>query len=272
MINLLKDSVKLTNKYIVLGTPLILFSLLSSLYLLFSANGTNISLIIAIFLFFLMLGAFLSGWFYIVKECVENREIDPNDLIKDFPSGVGEYFLPCIGLLFNVLIISSIIFLAAYFIGMKTIGDIGFIAQNFNMTTNSAESFKEMLSSLNNEQLIKLNAWNILLFGTMSITYFVMMFYSPALFFKSKNPFISFFISLRDLFNRKFLKNAGLFLIIFVIYIMLSVLTALLGSNIVMHFVFTLANFYFLVLAAVYVYNYYYNNYVKVGGNIDTRV
>ena len=68
MLSIIKQSFDFTNKYIILATPLILFSLLSSLYILFSIGGNLISLIFAMVLFTLMLGAFLSGWFFMIKE------------------------------------------------------------------------------------------------------------------------------------------------------------------------------------------------------------
>ena len=76
MINCVKESFKLTNKYIILATPLILFSLLSSLYILFSVNGNLVSLVIALVLFTLMLTAFLAGWFFMIKNCVEKPDTD----------------------------------------------------------------------------------------------------------------------------------------------------------------------------------------------------
>ena len=50
----IKKIFNLTNKYIILATPLILFSLLSNLYALFSANGRIINLIFALLLLILM--------------------------------------------------------------------------------------------------------------------------------------------------------------------------------------------------------------------------
>ena len=274
MINCIKESFKLTNKYIILATPLILFSLLSSLYILFSVNGNLVSLVIALVLFTLMLTAFLAGWFFMIKNCVEKPDTDddPNALIKEFPAGVGEYFLPALGLIFVMFVVSLIILAAAYFAGMKFIGQIGIPADSFSKALESTEALKTFLSSLSDEQLFRLNAWNVLLFSSMSLTYFVVMLYSPVMFFKEKNPFKAYFISLKDLFSRKFFKTLGLYLILFISYFILSILTTVFGMNIIMHFIFTLINFYYLVFAGVLVFDYYYKNYVQVGGNLDTRV
>lgn len=268
-----KESFNITNKYIILATPLILFSLLSSLYILFSINGNLISIVIAIVLFTLMLAAFLSGWFYMIKCCVQNSDNDdPNSLIKEFPAGVGEYFLQTLGLIFNTFVFSSVMLIISYFVGMKLIGDIGVSADAVSKAMESMTALKAFMISLSQEQLMRLNAWNLLLFGAVSIVYFLIMFYSPALFFKEKNPFKAFWFALKDLFSGKFFKNFALYLILFAAYFVLSILTTMFGANIFMHFIFTLVNFYYLVLAAVSVYNFYYNNYVKIGGNLDKTV
>ena len=265
MLSYIKDSFQLTNKYIILATPLILFSLLSSLYILFSVGGNLLSLLIALVLFGLMVGAFLSGWFFMIKTCVTNPEQeDPNVLLKEFPAGVGEYFLPVLGLMINTMVISALLILVSYFVGMKLIGDIGITPEALTKGMESFTAMKAFLGSLTQEQMFKLNAWNMLLFFTMSVTYFLIMFYSPALFFKEKNPFKAYFVSLKDLFSKKFFTNFGLFLILFVSYFILSILTTLFGANVVMHFIFTLINFYYLVFLAIMVYNYYYKNFVQI--------
>ena len=270
MLNCLKESFRLTNKYIILATPLILFSLLSSLYILFSIGGNKLSLLIAFVLFTLMLGAFLSGWFFMIREGVKDPDMeDPNFLIKDFPAGVGEYFLPVLGLIAVVFIIASVIVLLAYFAGMKLIGEIEIPAEVLSKAMESFAELKSMLLSLTEEQLFRLNAWNLLLFAAMTLTYFVIMFYAPAMFFKEKNPLKAYFVSLKDLFSRKFLQNIMLFFSIFVSYFILSILTTIFGMNIVMHFVFTIINFYYLVFMAVWVFNHYYINYARIGSQID---
>jgi len=49
-------------------------------------------------------------------------------------------------------------------------------------------------------------------------------------------------------------------------------LTTIFGLNVITHFIFTLINFYYMVFIAVLVFNYYYVNFVKIGGKLDERV
>ncbi len=273
MFSIIKESFSLTNRNIILATPLIFFSLISSLYILFSLGGSLISLLIAFSLFVLMLGAFLSGWGYMLKLCVSDTDREEaNSLIKEFPAGVGEYFLPVLGSMFIIFVISSLILSATYFAGMKLIGNIGIPAEAFSGALESSAAFKNFLMSLSNEQLFKLNAWNILLLAGMMLEYFVVLFYFPALFFKSKNPFKALYFSLKDLFSRKFFGNLLLYVLLFISYFILSFLTTIFGMNVITHFIFTLANFYYMMFAAVLIANYYYNNFVKIGGNLDKTV
>ena len=91
-----KEVFSLTNKYIVLLTPLIIFSLVSNVYLAISSTGKVINLLFAIILSALMFGAFIAGWFKMVKLSVSStlHDKNPNNLMKEFVPGVGEYFLP----------------------------------------------------------------------------------------------------------------------------------------------------------------------------------
>ena len=266
----------LTNKYIVLATPLILFSLILSVYLVSTANGGKIiNLIFALILFFLMTGAFFAGWFNMIKLAVSTPERDdPNSLMKEFVGGVGEYFLSSLGGIFMMFLISVLALFASYFIGMNTIGDVGISAETLSNALQNTAALKEFVAGLNIEQLTKLNLWNMLILGTMVLTYFLLILYLPVIFFKNKNPFIAFFVSLKDLFSKKILQTAGIFLLIFVTNFFISILSTIFGNIVIMHFILTLLNFYFITVVGVGVFYYYYNNFVKpmIGQNVDIEI
>ena len=271
MFKIIKESFEITNNYIVIATPLILFSLISSLYLIFSGQGAAFALIFSVILFFLMLAAFLSGWFYMVSKAVKEPD-GKSSLLPEFTSGVGEYFMPIIGLLVNTFIISIIFIISAFVIGKKFIGSAGIPSTEIFSALSSVEAMKNFAASLSDEQLTKINQWNFLIFITMIFNYFILIFYAPAMFFKKKNPFVALWLSIKDLFSAKFFKNIGLFFIIFATYMLLSILNALFGSNIIMHFLFTLINFYYFTYIIILVFNYYYSNYAKIGSTIDKTV
>ena len=273
MPSIIKESFKITNKYIVLATPLILFSLISTIYLALSAGGKYIGLIIAIIAFFLMLCAFLAGWFGMLSICIKNpAEEEPNDLIKHFVSGVGEYFLPVMGMIIISFFVGIVLFTASTILGNKFIGNPNIPVAALQAALVSVESMKAFLLSLSTEQLIKINLWNLLLFFVGALSYFIIIFYPAALFFKTKNPLKAFLYSQKDLFTRHFFKNLALFLFIFVTYFVLSIFSTLGSTNMVLHFIFTLINFYFIVYACVLIFNYYYSNFIKIGSRVDEIV
>ena len=265
----------ITNKYIVLATPLILFSLISTIYLAVSANGKLINLLFGMVLYFLMLSAFTAGWFSMVKNAVVSEDsISPNNLMKDFIPGVGEYFIPSIGLILNQTIFVIISLLISYYAGMHFIGDIGISAETFSKALETPETLKLFVTSLSLEQLAKINAWNMTLLFALGLVCFVLMLYIPTLFFKTKNPYRAFVIMLKDWFSKKFFKTRGIYLLIIFFNTLISLLLAIFGGNIVMHFIFTLLNFYFITIVAVGVFYYYHKSFVlpSLGKYIDTEV
>ena len=271
----LKEIFNITNKYIVLATPLILFSLISNIYAIFSASGRFINIIFAIFLLTLMTGAFFAGWFVMIKNAInDNYPENPNLLLKDFISGVGEYFLPTTGAVVLLTIFSLILLGIAFAVGNQVIGDIGITAEQLNEAMKSTNALKVFLTSLTEEQVIKINLWNILLLFTMTGTYFLQIFYFPALFYRNKNPFIAMWLGFKDLFSRKFFLTLLIVIIALTIYLFISALSALSAQNVVLHFLSTLLNFYFIIVLSIGIFYFYNDNFVKpqIGQNIDTRV
>lgn len=266
----------LTNKYIVLATPLILYSLFSSVYLVASmSSGKIINLLFAALLFMLMTAAFIAGWFNMIKNAImtPNRE-DVNSLIKDFPEGVGEYFIASVGMLVVMFLFLIFMFTMSYLIGANVIGDPGVSAEALSSALKNTAALKSFVATLSMEQLTKINLWNMLILGTMTIIYYLMFLYIPVVFFKNKNPLIAFGISLKDLFSRKIIKTTGIFLLIFILNFFLSLLVTIFGANVFMHFVLTLLNFYFITLVGVGVFYYYFEDFIKptLGQNIDIEI
>jgi len=207
-----------------------------------------------------------------ISNVVKEEEDEPNSLLKIFPAGVGEYMLPVVGMIFNILLISFAFIAISYFVGMKFIGSTGISPEAFAKALESTALLKAFVASLTEEQLIKLNCWNLLILFTLAFMYFMVVFYPPVLFLKTKNPFRALFICVKDLFCRKFFKNILMYLILFVSYFTISLFANLSAVNPILYFIFTLINFYYLVLAGIFVFNYYYLNYIKIGSNIDTTV
>jgi len=271
----IKEVFKTTNNYIVLATPLILYSLFSNVYAAISANGKLISIIFAIILLTLMSAAFIAGWFKMVKEAInDSYSENPNLLIKDFLSGVGEYFIPSTGVVIVISLFSILALIGAFLVGHNLIGDIGITVEQLNNAMSSSEELKLFISSLSDVQYIRISQWNLLILSTMSLVYFLLIFYLPALFYKNKNPFLALFIGIKDLFTRKIFFVFFLTLSALFFYLFLSMLSAVTMHNLILHFIVTLLNFYFIIWISVYIFSFYNNNFVKshLGQNVDTFV
>ena len=269
------EAFNVTNKYIVLATPLILYSLFTSVYLAASATGKLINLLIALVLFTLMTAAFIAGWFNMIKiAIVAPQRDDANSLIKEFIPGVGEYFLSSIGSLVNIFIVTLLVVIITIYAGMHFIGNPDISVEALSKSLETAITLKTFLASLSTEQLVKLNQWNILLMSGISFAYFILLLYLPALFFKKKNPFMALVVSFKDLFSKHILKTFGIYVLIFLANAIISILSALFIGNVVMHFILTLANFYFVTVAAVGVFYYYFKTFIEpqIGQNVDLRV
>ena len=271
----MKNVFQITNRYMILATPLILFSLITGVYLASSAGAKIINLLIALILFLLMTACFIAGWFNMIKIAIAVPHRDePNSLIKEFPSGVGEYFLPVLGMLVFMLIITFSISYAGYFIGLNLIGDPSINPEALVKAMENAEALKTFMATLTPEQYIKINFWNFFLLGIMTLIYYIFLLYIPALFYKTKNPFKAFFIGLKDLFSKHIIKTTGIFLLIFVVNFFISIFSVLFSGIMIMHFAITLLNFYFITLVAVGVFYYYDKTFVQpfIGQNIDELV
>ena len=276
MVKCFKNVFDITNKYIVLLTPLILFSLFSNVYLAISSQGKVIGLLVAIILSAMMLGAFFAGWFNMVKLAVSStlHEKNPNNLMKEFFSGVGEYFLPSMGLILIGFVFTLLSLLVSYYASMHFIGEVGVPSEAFVKALASQEALKAFLASLSMEQIEKINSWNMSILFSIGTSYFLMFLYIPVLFFKTKNPFLAFWTALRDLFNKKFFKALSLYLFIFILNGIISLFSVLLSGNIITNFIMTLLNFYFMTVVAVGVFHYYHKNYIlpQIGQNVDVEI
>ncbi len=268
MLKLYKDTVKTTNENIILATPLIVFMWLLSLYLGFSKSSvTSLPLLILFFMTVLfMTCAFFSGWFYMVKEAValskqvfvldEDKSKAVFNLLKIFPSGIGQYFLSFLGLIFISLVIISISGFVSYHLGMLLIGNLDLDVEQFRGILSSTVDMKVFLDSLTFEQLIKLNNWNLLILAITSLVSFLLMLWIPELIYKTKNPFVALFKSIAKIFRKPW-KAVKLFIFMSLLNFVLSFISTFSILNPILYFIMLIIYFYFLVYLVVLIFSYY---------------
>lgn len=268
MIKYFLNAFKITNENIILTTPLVLFLLLLSIYLGIAKNAPDniASFILLLITIVFMISAFFAGWLFMVKKAISISKIDfiidedkskaSFNLIKEFPIGIGEYFLPfLVGIILYTALFFSLLFIG-FQIGVHFIGKIGLGLNELKASLASPASMKVLVSSLSKEQLIKLNAWNFLLLIIMSIFSFITMFWPAELVTKTKNAFVALFNSVKFTF-KNFLAAIIIFIYISVINFIVSLINAFAAVNPITYFISLLVYFYFLVYVVVLIFLYY---------------
>lgn len=272
MIKYFTKAFKITNDNIILTTPLVLFLLLTSIYFEVAQHApANIfSLILLVVTILFMFSAFFAGWFYMVKKAVdldkkefiidEDRAKASFDLIKEFPVGVGEFFLSAIGgiILYSLLLIGLSII--AYLIGVHFVGKINLSPTELKMILNSLES-KALIASLSTEKLAKLQIWYTIFAATVTIHHFITMFLGAEVVSGNKNPLGAFFKAL--IFTVKnFFGVILLFIYTNVVGILVSLaINGMMFLKAVPSIILVLGSmllyFYFIVYVIVLVFLYY---------------
>lgn len=268
MIKHFSRAFKITNENIILTTPLVFFLLLVSLYVGLAQNAPNNVPSAVLFLITLLFiaSAFPAGWLYMVRKAVEldKKEfiIDEDKarasfgLLKEIPVGIGEYFLSFVAAtLLNLLFIALIAF-ASYKLGLKFIGSVDLSTEQLKMLWGSPETIKTAITSMKMEQLIRLNAWYMLILSVSVVYSFITMFWNVQIVMKTKNAFFAFFESVRVIF-KNFFSALALFLYLMFIYLIVYFLNAVSYVNPILYFVSMLIYFYSLVYIIVLLFLYY---------------
>ena len=282
--NYFSDALKITNSNIILATPLILFTIFASSYL-YIAPANNINMSIVLILFFAMTAAFFSGWFYTIKLAInsfdttefvkpvantpeekeserqtENIKGDVFYLLKQFPTGVGKYFLEYFFLVGLFFLLLTFVILFTYKAAYALIGNIGISRPDLFFALSTPETMVELLKSLTPEQQQKLSQWNLFFLLTTTLYSFIVMFWAPEIVFKNMSVLNAFITSVVNLF-KKFFKSLTIFAYLMFIYFIISILSVLISSKIV-GFLLTVLYFYFLVYAAVLVFLFYKKEFI----------
>jgi len=276
MLRYFRRAFKITNENIILTAPLVLFLLLLNTYLIAAqlAPANIFSAILLLITILFMVSAFSGGWFFMTKRSIdldkqefiidEDKSKASFNLIKEFPVGVGEYFLPFVGAIILYSILFALMFFIGYSIGMHFFGNIGLSLLDLKMALASPAAMKSLVSSLSTEQLTKLKAWNILFMIFMMAFSFITMFWSAQIVMKTKNPLIAFFKSISFTF-KNLLSAIILFIYINVLSFFISQLTNAIIAfpikikliSLILSVSATILYFYFVVYIVVLVFLYY---------------
>ena len=267
----IKKSFVITYKNLILAQPFVLFLLVFSILSggLYSVQKNAIAfLVFGLSLIFLFV-AFLAGWFYMAKKTIafelyenlddEEKSLKSFGLIKQFFPGVGEYFLPMVGIFILFMLLSAITAFLVYKTGLKFIGAPNFDAEAFKAASVSAVKMQEYLASVPIEKVKNFIYWICLVSFSGMIFQFLTMWFVPAMFYNAKNPFKALFLGLKFLF-KNFFASIGIALFLLIFNIFVSMVNSLLAFNVILSLIGFLLFFYYGTYFIVLIFLYYGQN------------
>ncbi len=281
MFKLFKDSFKTATDCIILAIPFVLFMCILSFYFAFSNSvvDTPAKLGLAFFTVLFMVGAFLSGWFYMVKNAIqiskvvyvmdEDRAKATMNLFKDIPYGIGKYFISFILMALAFILIVSITAYLVLAIGNEFIGNV-FTSEQITMALSSTQDMKAFIDSLDITQKEKLFLWNLLIMCTTTFMSYLLMLWIPEIIYKTMNPLIALFKSIGKLFI-KFPKTLLLFVYISILNIIMSFLSTFTLVHPLLYILIMVIYFYFIVYVVVLVFSFYEKEFCEGESNEDQK-
>lgn len=270
------DALKITNNSLILATPLILFILFASTYLILSPVNKVFNIAFVLFLFFAMTAAFFSGWFYTIKLAVEDfltpKTLDvvvsdegndaaptaPEDmfyLIKQFPVGVAHNFVPFFFMVVLFFIMLTGVIFFSYKSAYLLIGSVGITRPELFFALSSPDAMRKLVTSLTIDQQIKLSYWNLYFLFTTTFYSFLVMFWAPEIIYSEDSVLKDLLHSISKLF-KKFFRALMMFAFLMLVYFVISLLSTWIRLPL-LQFLMTVIYFYFLVYAAVLVFLFY---------------
>lgn len=271
MIKTINKAFILLKDNIIIIQPLIFYLLLIGFIskpILFG-TAQNLSSVIAIVIVFLFTSAFLAGWFYIVKlaismknevyETPEEKNLAALSLLKQFFTGVGDYFVPLIfGLLLYAIAFIGFSILS-YKIGIHYIGKVELTPALVKvLNTGSYTDIYNFFNSnaVTKQSAIRLSYWGFYISVLSLLFSFITLYYGAALIYDSKNPFVAAFLNLKFLFLN-FWDSILLFLFLSLLNMVISILNMASAMNIIFSVISLLLMFFYMSYHVMLVFLYY---------------
>ena len=215
-------------------------------------------------LMLLLFTAFLSGWFNTIKYAIDNyKEFNKNDedyalqiarynldTGKNFFSGVGEYFLPVLGVVLVYFGISFIIFISGFY-----------IFKIDNLTIEVLKNSNAMVEYAQNNP--KIFYYLSFVMGAIQFLQFLIMFWLPKIFYETKNPFKALFSSIAFEFKH-FWYSIGLYLFIIFTSILFNILGTLLNQFYILSLIFMVVSLYYVNYVFVLIFNGYKTKILQI--------
>lgn len=274
MLELIKNAFRISNDNIILGIPLIFFMWVTVVYISYAQYAATSfpGRLLAIITILLMLGAFMAGWFYMVKKAIKLSKkefVMDNDrakavfnLFKQIPTGIGKYFLSFVGFSFLILFVFFILANILYIIGINTIGYLDIDPNQLKTIGNSAISVGAFIETLSESQVVRLFLWEVLFLIGYAIVMFLTSMWVPEIIYQTKNPLIALFKSIKKVFKKP-LEVMCLFFFLGLTNMLIAFLASFAMYNPITYIIIMMVQFYFFIYAITLVFTFYEKMYVE---------
>ncbi len=208
---------------------------------------------------FLLIVAFVSGWFQVFREAVIEKQ--EKNFYAIFLDGIGKNIVPVfISVIIYVVLFVAAVF-AAKFIALKLFGSLDFIIKDIQAFAQDKTAAIEYLNKLPIDKQSAVYGSYFVFLLMMSAFNFLLLFYFPAIFFEeNKNIFLKPFTALKNslVFTFKnFFRVLFLSIAIHVSYFLLALLSAVFAQNFVMSLIILFIYIYFITIAIMIIFNCY---------------
>lgn len=210
---------------------------------------------------FLLSCVFLSGWFQVIKESLDEKNIKEKNFGAIFLEGTGKNIVSItICTILLCLILNITLFLVRLF-SLKMFGSVDFIAQDLSLLPQDSDAIAKYIQNLQTDKLYAIYGWMFTGIFAMSILSFLFLFYMPAVIDNTKsNVFLKPFIALKDAICfvfKNFLGAIAVYFILTIIYLIMTVINAILIQHIAGMFLSVFLYIYFVSFFVMLIFNYY---------------
>ena len=190
----------------------------------------------------------------------EEKAFQSFGLVKHFFPGVGDYFVSVVLAGMFYLMLSFATTYLALKVGVRYIGAVDVDFEKMNAAAaSSLQSLQAYFESLPVEKVVMIKTWFLYLMAIANGFQFVTLWWIPAIFYKSKNPFIAFVEAIKFLF-RKFWATVVIYSFLLMFNLVVSMINSFSYVNVVISLIGFILFFYFTTYCVVLIFLYYGKN------------
>ena len=232
--------------------------------------GVNILIITLVLA--LLSSAIASGFCYIVKTSIEQKDSDKDfnkfnirTTFDIFYTGVGKHYLSFLGgfvLFFIILIVSMMLALLFANKFICPLSSMGLDIDTLQLVLSNQDALNTFASQMTKSQIFHLlELFYITNIITPGIVAFMLMLWVPEFMYSGKNVFVALFTSIKKLFS-DFWNALCIYIIIMLGHFIIALICALFPQTSIMLYVGSLIFIYWMIYNIYTVFLYYKSKYV----------